>query len=345
MDELSCVLHVHSTYSDGTATVPEILAAARATAADVVGLTDHDTLGAKRDGWEGEHDGVLLVVGMEISPRGGHLLAFGIDDEVAHDGRTEAQCCTAVVAAGGFGIAAHPFSLGSRMSTTIGRPHPWPALHDPCLTGVEVWSLTTDLAESWRSPLAAARSLRDPARYVDGPLRRQLAEYDALLGHRRLVAIGGLDAHQPGLRLRGRVHTIMAHERWFAILRTYVLAAERSVAGVLDALRAGHAYLARVDLADPCGFRFTATPATGARATASMGDDVAGGAPWTLRAESAAPADLRLVCAGRTVARADAATRLEHRTETPGAYRAEAHLDAHGARRPWVLSNPIRLLG
>lgn len=342
MVELSCVLHVHSTYSDGTATVPEILAAARAAGADVVGLTDHDTLGAKHDGWEGEHDGVLLVIGMEISPRGGHLLAFGLDAEVTHDGRTEAESCAAVAAAGGFGIAAHPFSLGSRMSTTIGRPHPWPALEDPCLTGVEVWSLTTDLAESWRSPLHAVRSLRRPEAHVDGPLDRQLAAYDALLARRRLVAIGGLDAHQPGLRVRGRVRTIMAHERWFAILRTHVLAEERTVDGVLDALRAGHAFLARVDLGDPHGFRFVATDAGGAHA--AMGDDLDGGGPWTLRVDCPSPAELRLVSGGRTVARAEDATTLEHVVEAAGAYRAEAHLDAHGARRAWVLSNPIRLL-
>src|SRR4051794_1550695 len=167
--DLSCVLHVHSTYSDGTATVDEILAAARQAGAGCVLLTDHDTLQARRDGWEGWHDGVLLIVGHEISPRGGHLLAFGLDEEVAHRGRSEAAACAEVARRGGLAIAAHPFSAGSRMSRKIGRPHPWPALEAPCLTGVEVWSLTTDLAEGWRSPLEAVRSLRDPEPALDGP--------------------------------------------------------------------------------------------------------------------------------------------------------------------------------
>ena len=46
-------MHLHSTYSDGTGTVPEIAAAGRRNALDVVLLTDHDSLEAKRRGEEG----------------------------------------------------------------------------------------------------------------------------------------------------------------------------------------------------------------------------------------------------------------------------------------------------
>ena len=73
-----CV-HVPSTFSDGHATVEEMLADARAAGAGALLLTDHDSLEARRQGWEGWHDGVLLLVGHEISPRGGHLLAFGLE--------------------------------------------------------------------------------------------------------------------------------------------------------------------------------------------------------------------------------------------------------------------------
>jgi predicted metal-dependent phosphoesterase TrpH len=66
--DVSCVLRVHSTYSDGSATVPELLEAARGAGADAVLLTDRDSLQARRDGWEGIHDGVLLVVGTEVRP-------------------------------------------------------------------------------------------------------------------------------------------------------------------------------------------------------------------------------------------------------------------------------------
>ena len=89
--DVSCVAHVHSTYSDGTATVPELLTAARAAGAGAVLLTDHDTLGARRDGWEGMHDGVFLLVGTEVSPKHGHYLAFGVADEIPHAGARQAR--------------------------------------------------------------------------------------------------------------------------------------------------------------------------------------------------------------------------------------------------------------
>src|SRR5262245_65426657 len=93
--DVSCVVHVHSTYSDGTATVPDLLSAARAAGADAVLLTDHDTLGARRDGWEGMHAGVFLLVGIEISPKRGHYLAFGADAELPHAGLTAGEIAAA----------------------------------------------------------------------------------------------------------------------------------------------------------------------------------------------------------------------------------------------------------
>src|SRR5689334_25299286 len=99
--DVACILHVHSTYSDGTATIPELLAAAERARTDVLIVTDHDTLGAKRDGWEGRHGRVLLLVGHEVSPRGGHLLVLGLERPVAHAGRGESAILADVSAAGG----------------------------------------------------------------------------------------------------------------------------------------------------------------------------------------------------------------------------------------------------
>ena len=345
--ELSCLLHVHSTYSDGTATVPELLDAARAAGADVVVLTDHDTTQAARDGWEGWHDGVLLVVGHEVSPRGGHLLAFETGAEVPHRGRSEAEICREVARRGGFGIAAHPFSEGSRMSRRIGRPHPWRALAAPGCVGIELWSLATDVAEGWASPAAAWRSLRRPEQSVDGPPERHLRLWDRLCAQRRVVAVGGLDALQPGLRIAGRVRSIMPHRRWFGMLRTQVVL-DRAPGGdsgedraaVLAALRAGRCYLARVDLGATTGFSFQARSPAGA--CARMGEQVAADDCRRLCMTVPAPATLRLLCDGQLVAAADA-DRLEHEARRPGAYRAEVLLAAHGATRRWIVTNPIYL--
>ena len=202
---IACVAHVHSTYSDGTATIPELAEAAAEAGVECVMLTDHDTLEAQRRGEEGWHGDVLILVGHEVSPKGGHLLVFGVDEEIGHAGRSEREILEAVRDAGGVAIAAHPFSEGSRMSKKIAPPHGWGLLDDEASPGVELWSLETDSAEAWRSPREAVAFLRDPMRFLDGPPPRHLAIWDELCRRRRVPAIGGLDAHQKGIRVRGRV--------------------------------------------------------------------------------------------------------------------------------------------
>ena len=111
MHDLACVVHLHSTHSDGTGTVRQIARAAARARADVVLLTDHDTLEAKRRGEEGWYDDVLVLAGEEVSPLGrDHYLAFGIDTVIRHRGLDACGIARAVRDAGGFGFAAHPFS-------------------------------------------------------------------------------------------------------------------------------------------------------------------------------------------------------------------------------------------
>ena len=113
-----------------------------------------------------------------------------------------------------------------------------------------------------------------------------------------MPAIGGLDAHQKGIRIRGRVRSPMANARYFALLQTHVLlpappagelAADR--AAVHDALREGRCYLAFEGLAPGRGFRFWAERDD---AAAPMGARVDPGR-WVLRATAPRRARLRLL--------------------------------------------------
>jgi hypothetical protein len=344
--DVSCVVHVHTTYSDGTATVPELLAAARAAGADAVLLTDHDSLGARRDGWEGMHDGVFLLVGTEVSPRQGHYLAFGVEREIPHAGRSGRDIAEAVRAAGGIGFAAHPFSDGGHMiyaplARRVVLPHGWADL-DAC-DGIELWSLTTDAAEAWGTPAEAWRWLRDPeAAVAAGPPAGHLRRWDELSAVRRLPALGGLDGHAPGVRVGGRVRSPLSHARTFRLLRTHLLC-ERPLGGDVDedrstllaALGAGAAWIACPFVAPAQGARLWAERGDGA--TIAMGGEAPAGRT-RLRAQLPAAADILLVRDGAPLhtARGDA---LDLEVERPGVYRIEARIDA----RLWLLSNPIHL--
>lgn len=105
-------LHLHTTYSDGAPTVPELLdaVAARGDLA-VIAVTDHDTIAGAtlaRDLAAGGRYPFEVVVGEEITSREGHIVGLFLDAPIA-PGQSAAATVAAVHAQGGLAFAAHPF--------------------------------------------------------------------------------------------------------------------------------------------------------------------------------------------------------------------------------------------
>ena len=343
LHDLSCVVHLHSTHSDGTGTVEEIARDGERAGVDVVLLTDHDSLDAVRLGEEGWYGRTLLLAGHEVSPpTRNHLLAFGTDEEIDWRGLSPRQIVEAVREAGGFGIAAHPFSEASdrfRRVRSLGESMLWEDLE--CLDGVEVWSFVSDNGQNVAGVGDALRFITRPERYVTHPPRRNLEEWDRLAAKRRVVGIGGLDAHQFGVRVAGRAIRLMSYHRSFRQLRTNVLAREALTgelahdrAAVFEALREGRCYIAAHAVAPGRGFRFEGD-----------GVEMGGEAPFdgqALSVELPRPAEVRLLQDGNEVACA-AGSSLAHQAAGPGVYRVEAYLTTYAQRRTWILSNPVYL--
>ena len=329
--DLTCVIHLHSTYSDGTGTVPQIARAAKRAGIDVVLLTDHDTLAAKERGEERWYDDVLLLVGVEVSPTDrDHFLAFDVDEPI--DRRlTGPEICEAVAAAGGFGFGAHPFSRGFEPIKRRGIPF----LERDCLTGIELWSFLNDTGERVRGPRDVARMILAPQRAIGGPPEGNLREWDAMCQTRRVVAIGGIDAHQFGIRIAGHVPIrLMGYARSFKQLHTHVLVdeplardLEHDRALVYSALREGRCYIANDQVADARGFTFS-----------HMGEELAYEDGITLEVRVPQRAHVRLLRDGATAAEAEA-TELNHPVASAGVYRVEVRL----RDRPWIYSNPVYL--
>jgi hypothetical protein len=348
LHEVAGVLHVHSLYSDGTGTVAEIASAAAVNELDFVLLTDHDTLAARERGEEGWHGSVLVLVGEEVSPRReNHYLAFGLERAIEHAGLAPQQIVDRVNEQGGFGFLSHPFSQGSERFRRGAGGMPWRDLEATDYTGLELWSFVTDSGEKLASIADLLRFIVTPERFVDHPPRRNLEQWDRICASRRCVALGGVDAHQIGIRVAGRVPLrLMAYRRSFRFLRTHMLL-ERPLTGELaadremlyGALRSGRAYIALDSVAPARGFRFWSDddpPLT-------MGDEVSGGGARTLRVRLPQRARIRLMRGGVEVAHAHAAIELAYEAEGAGVYRVEAYLRAHGRERTWILSNPIYL--
>lgn len=99
-------LHVHSVYSiDSTITPEQLVVFARKRELDGIAVTDHDRLdsGLKIS----KETSFLVLPGMEVSSRDGHIIGLGIDNPVPKGLPAEATV-DKIHAAGGIAIACHP---------------------------------------------------------------------------------------------------------------------------------------------------------------------------------------------------------------------------------------------
>jgi predicted metal-dependent phosphoesterase TrpH len=106
-------MHIHSLYSDGTASVRSILDhVERETELDVVAITDHERIDGALRAAEIHADGEYsfdLVVGEEITTRRGHVLALFVTERLPAL-RPLSETLAAIHAQGGLAIAAHPMA-------------------------------------------------------------------------------------------------------------------------------------------------------------------------------------------------------------------------------------------
>jgi predicted metal-dependent phosphoesterase TrpH len=105
-------LHIHSTASDGLASIPEILEyASTRTDLRVIAITDHNTLeGALlAKSLEPAYPGIEVVVGEEITSKWGHILGLYLQEEIPA-GLSAADTIARINEQDGVAIIAHPFA-------------------------------------------------------------------------------------------------------------------------------------------------------------------------------------------------------------------------------------------
>lgn len=336
------VVHVHTTKSDGGGTPEEVVAAAKAAGLGFVAITDHNNLDAKPI--EGYRDGVLVVVGTEISHTAGHLLGLGIPEDpqfrFSGDARDAVQDVRDL---GGAAFAAHPLS-----------PRPdfrWTGWSLPWRWGVELLNGDSQWREAgWGRLMATAALYRLNPRYALlrslSPPSATLAQWDRLLAERDTGGIVGADAHARVPISRRFALRFPSYEAVFRLAQNHLLL-ERPLSGkaevdervVAHALAHGRGYVGLDGLAPAPGFSFTAHASEGRRVT--MGETIA--PPVRLRAGGRMPdgARLRLLKDGHAVAEAKGA--LEFDAKEHGVYRIEAYVP--GSSLPWILTNPIYVFG
>jgi hypothetical protein len=99
--------------SDGLDSVDEIISSAIRKGIQAISITDHDTLSGSFKAMEiveRESLPILVIPGYELSAKEGHLLVFGIEDEIEKEIEIK-QACEIVKRKKGVSVLPHPYQF------------------------------------------------------------------------------------------------------------------------------------------------------------------------------------------------------------------------------------------
>jgi hypothetical protein len=311
-------LQSHTHHSDGTGSLADLAAAARARGLDFVAVTEHNTVSHLPYLAQAGGDDLLLIPGQEITTYYGHANAWGIhswQEFRCRDNDTMARIIDAVHAGGALFSVNHPKDNGPAWEYSSNLPF--------------------DCVEAWQGLWAANN--HQSLDFWDGLLRRG----------RRVVAVGGSDKHVAPFTGETSPYDLGTPTTW-------VYAEELSAAGILGGIRAGHVFIS----AGPPGpeLYLAADPDGDGLYEGMMGDElnIAAGRPVMLRAQVIGGRGLVMrIVSGEGVKRVpvesgDFVHRWQARPKDGTFYRLELVESSGGkaARNPAVLvrralSNPI----
>lgn len=338
-------IHVHSIYSDGGGTIPEIINAAQGAKLDYLMISDHMTLRARDENYFGWYDNLFVTVGYEINDQDDqhHYLAFGLDKILPPEYNHE-QYIQAVKAKGALGIAAHPFEERDMSKSVVGFPPiPWGNLDYPEIEVIEIWNMMShwlELTTGWNKYW----NVLHPRSFSTFPSRRLLSWWDKANLERKVVGVGSVDVHAIKVKLL-KIYTkaIFDYKIMFKSLRTHLLCdAELSKEdspsvtekSIFDVIRSGRTYVSNFRWGDATGFRFWAQDG---RQQLQMGESGMLTKP-VIRAVLPKKGYCRLIRNGEVIQKGKA--REIEIPVKPGIYR----LEVLNGKRGWIYSNHIKIM-
>ncbi|GAB4131333.1 MAG: CehA/McbA family metallohydrolase [Ignavibacteriales bacterium] len=349
MFEYVGVIHVHSSFSDGTGKCDEIANYANEVGLDFCLLSDHNTLRGKDSGFEGWYGNSLLLIGCEINDKfnKNHYLAFGID-KTPSTRLPAKEYVKFVKDSGGVGFIAHPFEKRSSMKEH--PPYPWNEWESQDFNGIEIWNHMSE----WMEGLTEENKYNyfvHPLRSVVGPNADSIKMWDKLNQQRKVVGIGGIDAHAHKVNLLGFFEVeVFPYKVLFKSVRTHILSSEKlepkkgkkfnSIDNdkkiIYSSLAEGRCFVSNFYRGDAKGFRFFAQ--AGGKIY-QMGDTIKKIGKVNLKVILPnISGKIYLIRNGEVVDQMEN-SEADFIVNSKGNYRVEVFLD----NSPWIYSNHIRI--
>jgi hypothetical protein len=346
MFEYIGALHMHSIFSDGTGNADDIARIADEVGLDFIILTDHNTLRALTENFEGWYGNTLLLVGCEINDRKNenHLLAFNVKE--AYSTRLSAiEYVNKVREAGGLGFLAHPHEKRQHMKEH--PPYPWTEWRTEEYHGIEIWNHMSEWMENLTEQNKYQAFLH-PLKSIKSPPEETLKLWDEISLKRSVVGIGGIDAHAHKYSLLGFLEVeIFPYKVLFKSIRTHIITEKELKKGrgekglnsakeiVYKALAAGHCFVANDYHGDSKGFMFGGSSG---EESFIMGDTVSFKKGMRCFVKSPKKGEIRVIHNGEEIERKEG-DKLEFIPKKEGVYRVEVYLSG----KAWIYSNPIRV--
>jgi hypothetical protein len=347
MFEYVGAIHIHSVFSDGSGEVKDIALCASDSDLDFILLTDHNTLRALHEGFEGWYAKTLLLVGCEINDKENknHYLAFGIKEP--YSTRIPAkEYVRKVKDAGGIGFIAHPNEKRSSMKEH--PAYPWTEWSSEDFTGIEIWNHMSEWMEGLTEQNKYTYFLH-PLKSISAPPTDTLKLWDELNLKRKVVGIGGIDAHAHKVNILGLVEMeVFPYKVLFKSIRTHILledelkvSAESHLINsakkqIFKSLEEGRCFVSNSYHGDAKGFNFFAEDCNNSY---RMGDTI----PLVsgLKLQISVPKQnvkIRIIRNGEEIS-AENGSFLQFLVKEKGVYRTEVYLDQNA----WIFSNHIRI--
>ena len=350
MEELITNIHIHTRYSDGKKLHREIAEDAIKAGIDAIIITDHNMYVKGFDGYSAKNGRkVLVLVGEEVHdktriPQKNHLLALGINQSHSRYASSPQELINSINKVGGLSFIAHPYD--PELPAFKEDDLSWDDWSISDFTGLELWNNLSEFKVRVRGILSAVFFGFFPDFLAKEPPIQIRKKWDALLADgKKVVAIGGSDAHTLNYKFGPFKKTVFPYSYHFKTINTHILIeneltgdAKKDSGMILTALGKGNAFIANDMISPGKGFMFNLEKSG---KTWIMGDEVDFSEGQILTASLPAEAECVLLRDGEVILQNRKCRQISFPVKAPGCYRLECYRRFLFERRGWLFSNPI----